>query len=65
MHAFAETPDGYLWLGGENGLVRFDGLTFRIFNYANTEAFPASTVIGLAVDAEGSLWILLQSREAS
>ena len=35
VNAIAQTPDGYLWLGAENGLVRFDGLTFRIFNHAN------------------------------
>jgi len=23
VNAFAETPDGYLWLGAENGLIRF------------------------------------------
>src|SRR2546428_461096 len=42
---------------------RNPGLAFRIFNHANTGAFPASAVLGLATDAEGSLWILLQSRE--
>jgi signal transduction histidine kinase/ligand-binding sensor domain-containing protein len=63
LNAFAQTPDGYLWLGAENGLVRFDGLTFRIFNHANTDGFPATAVLGLATDGEGSLWILLQSRE--
>jgi signal transduction histidine kinase/ligand-binding sensor domain-containing protein len=63
VSAFAQTPDGYLWLGAENGLVRFDGITFRIFNHANTEAFPASGVLALATDDEGDLWILMQSRE--
>ena len=63
VNAFAETPDGYLWLGAENGLIRFDGLTFRLFNHANTDLFPASAVLSLATDAEGDLWILLQSRE--
>lgn len=63
VNAFAETPDGYLWLGAENGLIRFDGLTFRIFNHANTDLFQRSPVLGLATDPEGSLWILLQSRE--
>src|SRR6266581_3399337 len=63
VKAFAQTPDGYLWLGGEKGLVRFDGSTFRVFNHANTDAFPASAVLALATDEEGSLWILLQSRD--
>src|SRR5262249_40852841 len=28
VFAIAQTPDGYLWLGGENGLFRFDGVRF-------------------------------------
>jgi signal transduction histidine kinase/ligand-binding sensor domain-containing protein len=62
VNAFAETPDGYLWIGGENGLVRFDGLKFRVFNHANTDEFPLSAVLGLASDTEGALWVLLQNR---
>ena len=63
VSAFAQTPDGFLWLGDENGLIRFDGLAFRVFNHANTDAFPASGVLSLATDSEGGLWILTQSRE--
>ncbi len=31
VHAIAQTTDGYLWLGTEKGLVRFDGVAFRLF----------------------------------
>jgi ligand-binding sensor domain-containing protein len=31
VHAIAQTPDGYLWIGADKGLVRFDGLNFRLF----------------------------------
>ena len=30
VYAIAQTSDGYLWIGAEKGLVRFDGLTFRL-----------------------------------
>jgi ligand-binding sensor domain-containing protein len=30
VNAIAQTPDGYLWLGTEKGLVRFDGLEFNL-----------------------------------
>ena len=63
VNAFAQTPDGYLWIGSEKGLVQFDGLNFRLFDHANTEELPASPVLGLATDPEGSLWIRMQSRE--
>jgi len=61
VYTIAQTPDGYLWIGAEKGLVRFDGLNFRLFNHANTPAFPAGPVLGLTADPEGNLWIRLQS----
>jgi ligand-binding sensor domain-containing protein len=57
VYAIAETNDGYLWIGAEEGLVRFDGLTFRLFNHANLAALPAGPVQGLTTDADGNLWI--------
>src|SRR5690348_12976934 len=39
VNAFAQTPDGYLWIGAEKGLVRFDGQKFVLFNHANTSEF--------------------------
>src|SRR2546426_2870438 len=36
VYAISQTPDGYLWLGTEKGLVRFDGLNFRLFNHTNS-----------------------------
>ena len=62
VYAIAQTPDGYLWLGTENGLVRFDGLSFRLFNQTNSAALPAGPVLELMTDAEGNLWLRPQSR---
>ena len=60
VYAMAQTPDGYLWIGTEKGLVRFDGLSFRLFQQFDSTTLPGGPVIGLAVDAEGDLWIRLQ-----
>ncbi len=59
VHAIAQTPDGFLWLGCEKGLVRFDGLTFTL---VALETGPRSVVrvLGLAVDGHGDLWVRLQ-----
>ncbi|HKF59378.1 MAG TPA: two-component regulator propeller domain-containing protein [Blastocatellia bacterium] len=62
VHAIAQTPDGYLWLGSENGLVRFDGLNFRLFNHRNSPGLPDAPIIDLMTDAEGNLWVRPQSR---
>src|SRR5215831_11706534 len=59
--SFAQTPDGYLWIGTEKGLIRFDGLTFRLFQQANPTSLSIGAVQALMTDAEGNLWILLQN----
>jgi ligand-binding sensor domain-containing protein len=61
IYAITQTSDGYLWLGTEKGLVRFDGLNFQLFQHGNTPALPAGPVLGLLADTDGNLWIRLQN----
>lgn len=58
--SIAQTPDGYLWVGTFNGLARFDGVRFTVFNHANTPALGSSRVVRLLTDREGGLWIMTQ-----
>jgi len=53
----AQTPDGYLWVGTYNGLVRFDGVRFVTFDPANVPALGHARVRHLAVDAAGTLYV--------
>ena len=55
--AIAQTQDGYLWFGTEEGLVRFDGVHFTVFNKRNTEQFLNHVITALSVSRDGSLWI--------
>jgi signal transduction histidine kinase/ligand-binding sensor domain-containing protein len=55
--ALAQTPEGYLWVGTHNGLVRFDGVRFTIFDPLNTPELKHARVFGLFVDPGGTLWI--------
>ena len=55
--AIAQTPDGYLWIGTYNGLVRFDGMRFVTFDPANKPELLHARVRGLFVDCQGTLWI--------
>ena len=55
--ALAQTPDNYLWLGTEEGLVRFDGVLFSVFNRNNTPQIGSNLVLALLVDHQGTLWI--------
>ena len=58
VNAVAQTPDGYLWVGTEGGVVRFNGADFDVFDRSNTEAFAAGHAVRtLLVDQQGQLWI--------
>ena len=57
--AIAQTPDGILWIGGEKGLVRFDGVEFRSIR-ESSRGVPITHVLGLVTDGEGGLWIWMQ-----
>jgi PAS domain S-box-containing protein len=57
VNALAQTPDGYLWLGSERGLVRFDGLRFTVFTREETPGLSSSWARSLHADADGTLWI--------
>jgi PAS domain S-box-containing protein len=55
--AMVQTADGYLWFGTFNGLVRFDGVKFNVFNQQNTPQLPSSSIVNLHLDKHGRLWI--------
>jgi ligand-binding sensor domain-containing protein len=52
-----QTSDGYLWISSYDGLIRFDGHEFTVFNKNNTDAFESNTIRSLAEDKYGSLWM--------
>jgi signal transduction histidine kinase/ligand-binding sensor domain-containing protein len=54
VQAIVQTRDGYLWLGTPGGLVRFDGVRFRVFNQGELKH---NNVHALVEDGDGSLWI--------
>jgi signal transduction histidine kinase/ligand-binding sensor domain-containing protein/ActR/RegA family two-component response regulator len=55
--AMAQTPDGYLWLGTEGGLTRFDGLKFTTFDKRRVPELGTALITSLMVDQQGFLWI--------
>jgi ligand-binding sensor domain-containing protein/signal transduction histidine kinase len=57
VHAVLQTHDGYLWLGTDGGLVRFDGMDLVTFDAENTPEFKSDTIYDLLEDESGSLWI--------
>jgi signal transduction histidine kinase/ligand-binding sensor domain-containing protein len=57
VYAMAQTPDGYLWLGTEFGLFRFDGVRFLPWQPPAGQQFPDKNINSLLVTRDGSLWI--------
>ena len=57
VYSLAQTSDGYMWIGTDGGLARFDGLSFSNFNKRNTAALGSDSITSLFVDHSGSLWI--------
>ena len=57
VEALAQTKDGFLWLGTEVGLVRFDGNNFQVFDKNSSPALPGSDVRCLLAAKDGALWI--------
>lgn len=52
-----QTDDGYLWLGTQNGLVRFDGIEAEVFTAANTPGLVNHDVRSLIEADNGDLWV--------
>jgi PAS domain S-box-containing protein len=55
--SLAQTPDGYLWLGGTDGLYRFDGVVFERYQPRSGGPFPTRTVSSLLALPNGDIWI--------
>jgi signal transduction histidine kinase/ligand-binding sensor domain-containing protein len=55
--ALARTRDGFLWVGTEEGLARFDGVRFVVHDRRNTPGLPHNVVYALLGSRDGSLWV--------
>jgi signal transduction histidine kinase/ligand-binding sensor domain-containing protein len=51
-----QTRDGYLWLSTMDGLLRFDGVRFTVFDKGNSQGISSNRVLRLYEDAQGDLW---------
>ena len=57
VNAIAQTPDGYLWFGTWEGLVRYNGLEFHVFDRSNTPALQDNGIRSIRVAPDGALVI--------
>jgi len=54
--AIQQTPEGYLWVATFDGLTRFDGVRFTVFNKSITSGLSSNRFTCLYQDAQGDLW---------
>ncbi len=57
VRAITQTRDGYLWIGTDGGLTRFDGVRFTVFDRTNTKEIRNNSITALHEGRDGSLWI--------
>jgi ligand-binding sensor domain-containing protein len=55
--SLVQTRDSYLWIGTYEGLCRFDGLNFTVFDKSNTAEIQNNRMLVLAEGPDGALWI--------
>ncbi len=55
--AIVQTGDGYLWFGTQEGLVRFDGIRFDVYDKRRVDQLQSNWILALQEDQEGKLWI--------
>jgi len=56
VYSLAQTSDGYLWLATADGLARFDGVRFTVFNKSNSPGIINNRFTALFEDSHGDLW---------
>jgi signal transduction histidine kinase/ligand-binding sensor domain-containing protein len=57
VYALAQTTDGFLWLGTQRGLYRFDGISFERYQPQSGPSFQSSNITALLAFPNGDLWI--------
>jgi PAS domain S-box-containing protein len=57
VQAVAQSPDGYIWMGTQEGLARFDGARFVTFDRRTDPALARPYIWALHADADNTLWI--------
>jgi ligand-binding sensor domain-containing protein len=55
IHAIFQDSDGFLWIGTESGLCRYDGNRFK--TYTVHDGLPGNEVLGIFQDTRGRIWL--------
>jgi signal transduction histidine kinase/streptogramin lyase len=61
VRGLAQTPDGYLWIDTLDGVARFDGVHFTVFNKSNTPGIESNRFGAMVEGQDGDLWLANES----
>lgn len=57
VYAILQDQQGYLWIGTDGGIVRYNGRRFRVFSTSNTPALKSNSITALMETSDGRIWI--------
>jgi PAS domain S-box-containing protein len=63
VNTIGQTADGYLWIGTDKGLIRFDGFNFKFVSFTSDATASKVPILQLLVDAAGKLWLRPQGTD--
>jgi len=63
INTIGQTADGYLWIGTDKGLIRFDGFNFKFVSFTSDTTASKVPILQLLVDAAGKLWLRPQGTD--
>ncbi|WP_334236730.1 sensor histidine kinase [Terriglobus sp. ADX1] len=58
VRGLVQTPDGFLWVATLNGVAKFDGVHFRVFDKSNTPGITSNRFIGMVRGSGNDLWMV-------
>jgi signal transduction histidine kinase/ligand-binding sensor domain-containing protein len=61
IRGIVQTPDGYLWVATLNGVARFDGVRFTVFDKSNTPGIVANRFAAMVHGVKGDLWLYTEN----
>lgn len=57
VYGIIKSRDGHIWFSTEEGFVRFDGHSFRVYNDKNVEGMKVNLCVHTCEDSKGNIWV--------
>ena len=57
VYSVLQDKNGYLWIGTDGGIVKYNGRQFRVFNTSNTPNLNSNSITAIIQSSKGEIWI--------